>query len=329
MPACRLLPVAPLLLLCLIAGCAAPGEKRETIDLTSVELQREDWKAEDDERIAELSHEASMELERVVIPSSDGLSIPAYVFTPRANGGEPRPAVIYLHGGEHGTFASRTVKRVAAMVSRGWVVLAPDYRGSSGYGGAFHDLADYGGAEINDVLAARNWLVQTGRAWDDRIAVLGLSHGGYNALMAAARAPEGFAACVDFFGPTDLVYRVTSTPEENPNAAPGDPEKFARMVGVTVEQDVQAYRDRSPRFLAAQIFSPVLILHGTEDRVVDIEESEWMEAALLSAGHPDFRLVRLEGADHGFPPELFDPAWEEAIGFLRDRLAGNPAGGRP
>lgn len=314
----------PALCLACASSSSVPSEgpsagPTELVHSESSLLQRTAEKTADDERVASLAADR-MVFRRVVIPSSDGLPIPAYLFEPQDLAAAPRAAVLFLHGGEHGTFGSRSVPRVEGLVQAGFVVLAPDYRGSSGYSQEFHDSADYGGKEIDDVIASRDWLVARGYAAEGRVGVLGSSHGGYNALLAAARSPEDFDACVDFFGPTDLVYRVTSTPAENPNAAPGDPEKFARMVGATVEQDLEAYRSRSPRFVAAMIRAPLLIVHGTDDGVVDIRESEWLVSALREAGHADFRFLPVEGADHGHPSEAFAPAWEEVLLFLSERL---------
>ena len=304
----------PLLLLCVIlTGCSTNSLH------TRLELTTE--KRADNERIAELASGA-MTLQHVLIESVDGLKYPAYLFTPLDTTGMSalRPTVIYQHGGEHGTFSARVMRHVPRFIDRGWNVLALDYRSSSGYGQAFLDLADYGGLEIDDALAARDWLVEQGHAPAGKIATLGGSHGGYNSLMAVARRPNDFAACVDFYGPTDLVYRVTSSPEENSNAAPGDPAKFARMVGATVQENEQAYRDRSPRFLAERITTPVLIIHGTADGLVNIRESQWLVEAFKAAGKENFEYMVIEDARHGFPAELYEPAWDRAVEFLAEHL---------
>jgi dipeptidyl aminopeptidase/acylaminoacyl peptidase len=233
--------------------------------------------------------------------------------------------VIYAHGGEHGQFNSRALPRVAALVERGWVVLAPDYRSSSGYGQAFHDAADYGGREIDDMLAARDWLAGLPQVDPRRIAILGLSHGGYNALMALARAPGTFAAAVDFFGPTDLVWRLTAPPGENPNARPDDRERFTRMVGRSIEEAPELYRERSPRFVADRIAEPVLILHGAKDSVVRVQESVWLAEALARAGHRDFAFHVIADGEHGYPPAQMDEGWALALDFLA-RVFAEPAG---
>ncbi|MEO7386516.1 MAG: hypothetical protein ABIX37_06245, partial [Gammaproteobacteria bacterium] len=102
-------------------------------------------KQADDLRI-EAAVRGSVDYRKLDYASTDGLAIPAYLFRP-LNAAAPgtRAAVIYVHGSQHGQFSSRNVPRVADLVRRGYVVLAPDYRSSAGYTQAFHDAADYGG----------------------------------------------------------------------------------------------------------------------------------------------------------------------------------------
>jgi len=266
-----------------------------------------------------------LDYQKISYPSGDGLTIPAHLFQPLVPSDEPVPAVIYAHGGQHGQFNSRSLPRVEELVRRGYVVLAPDYRSSSGYSRAFYEAADYGGLEIDDMLAARAYLARLPAVDPERIAILGLSHGGYNALMAVARAPGRFAAAVDFFGPTDLVWRVTATPEENPNTEPGDREIFAGMIGASIDDAPELYRARSPRYVADRIEEPVLILHGDADSVVSLQESEWLAEALTAAGHQDFAFHVIEGGQHGYPAPAMDQAWQLAFEFL-ERVLDNPAG---
>jgi len=139
--------------------------------------------------------------------------------------------------------------------------------------------------------------------------------------MALAVAPGKFAAGVDFFGPTDLVWRLTAKEGENPNAEAGDREYFARMVGRSIDEAPELYRARSPRFLADQIVDPLLILHGEKDRVVLVQESRWMAEALERAGHRDFALHIIRDGEHGYPAPQMDEAWDLALGFLSRVLA--------
>ena len=278
----------------------------------------------DDLRI-EAGTKGTLDYRKISYVSTDGLPIPAYLFKPLARAPGKRAAIIYVHGSQHGQFNSRSLPRVTALVNQGYVVLAPDYRSSSGYTRAFHDAADYGGREIDDMLAARDYLASLPEVDAMRIAILGLSHGGFNVLMALARYPDRFAAGVDFFGPTDLVWRLTATPEENPNAEPGDREYFRGMVGASLEEAPELYRARSPRFIAKQIEAPLLILHGDRDSVVRVQESVWMADALKSAGKSNFTLHIIKDGEHGYPAAQMDEGWQLAFAFLQRVLAPQAA----
>ncbi len=260
----------------------------------------------------------------ITYPSSDGLQIPAYLFRPLRAAAQSMPAVIYAHGGQHGWFRASLMRRIIALVQRGYVVLAPDYRSSAGYSQAFYEAADYGGREIDDMLAARDYLAALPAVDGRRIAIMGMSHGGYNSLMSLIRAPGQFAAAVDFFGPTDLVWRLTAPPGENPNAEPGDRDRFARMVGATIDAAPERYRARSPRYLADRIREPLLILHGDEDGVVLLQESQWLVAALEAAGNRNFAFHVIAGGKHGYPDEAWDHGWQLAFDFLERIMAPTP-----
>lgn len=267
----------------------------------------------DDLRI-ELRSSGQLKFTKITYPSTDGLMIPAYLFEPLASG--RYPAIVEVHGGQHGSVSSRSLARITAWVQSGYVVLAPDYRGSSGYTEDYYATADYGGREIDDMLAAVDYLEALPSVLPGRAGIIGASHGGYNALMAVIRYPDRFRVAVDLFGPTDLVYRLTAKPEENANTDSGDVAYFAKMVGHTIDEAPELYRQRSPRFLAERIKVPLLILHGDKDQVVDVKESLWLVEALQQAGNKQFQYVILEGANHGWPAELWQPGYARAKAFL-------------
>ena len=226
------------------------------------------------------------------------------------------PAVVYVHGSQHGQFNSRAYPRIAELVRRGYIVLAPDYRSSSGYTKEFNDAADYGGREIDDMLAARDYLAALPEVDGRRIVIMGQSHGGYNTLMALARYPDKFVAGVDFFGPTDLVWRLSAKPGENSNAEPGDREYFAKMVGKPIDEAPELYRARSPRYIAKDIKPPLLILHGDKDAVVNVQESVWLADSLKKAGKKDFSIHIIKDGQHGYPAPQMDEMWNLTFEFL-------------
>jgi len=309
-----------------VPAIPATNDAAELKRLWSAQLDAARWekgrleKQVDDLRI-ELFAKGVLDYRKVSYASTDGLAIPAYLFRPLAPPPGRAAAVIVVHGGQHGQFSSRTMPRVAELVRRGHVVLAPDYRSSSGYTREFHDAADYGGREIDDMLAAREYLAALPGVDPARIAILGQSHGGYNTLMALARYPGKFVAGVDFFGPTDLVWRLTAPPGTNGNAESGDREYFAAMVGKTIDEAPELYRARSPRYLARDIKAPLLILHGEKDAIVDVQESLWLAAALEEAGKDNFEIHVIKDGQHGYPAAQMDEAWNLAHAFLEKVLA--------
>jgi dipeptidyl aminopeptidase/acylaminoacyl peptidase len=143
--------------------------------------------------------------------------------------------------------------------------------------------------------------------------------------MALARAPGSFVGGVDFFGPTDLVWRLTAKPGEYPNAEPGDREYFARMVGKGIDVAPELYRARSPRYLADKIKDPLLILHGEKDSVVPVQESAWLAEALERTGKRNFSFHVIKDGEHGYPAPQMDEAWGLALEFL-GRVFGESAG---
>lgn len=305
------------------AELAALQRLLERVDEGDVWTQRRLIRQIDALRIEQASV-GVIDFARVMYSSSDGLEIPAYLFRPLRDTGPPMPAVIYAHGGQHGWFRASLMRRIVPLVQRGYVVLAPDYRSSAGYSQSFYEAADYGGKEIDDMLSARDYLATLPAVDGERIAIAGMSHGGYNALMSLIRAPGKFAAAVDFFGPTDLVWRLTAPPGENPNAEPGDYDKFARMVGATIDAAPERYRARSPRYLADRIRDPLLILHGDEDSVVLLQESQWLATALEAAGNRSFAFHVITGGKHGYPDEAWDRGWRLAFEFLDGIMLADP-----
>jgi dipeptidyl aminopeptidase/acylaminoacyl peptidase len=274
-----------------------------------------------DDLSIELATAGVLDYTKLTYRSSDGLMIPAYLFKSLKPASTTVPAIIYAHGGQHGRFRFSLLKHVEALVQRGYVVLAPDYRGSSGYSPEFYAAADYGGLEIDDMLAAHDFLADLPQVDAKRIAIMGMSHGGYNSLMALIRAPGKFVAAIDFFGPTDLVWRLTATPDENPNIGSNDQEEFTRMVGKSIDAAPELYRARSPRYLAEQIHEPLLILHGDEDTVVLLQESQWLADALEKAGKQNFAFHVIKGGKHGYPEPAWEPGWQLAFDFLQQVMA--------
>jgi dipeptidyl aminopeptidase/acylaminoacyl peptidase len=209
------------------------------------------------------------------------LRFPQYVFSPKKREpGRKYPVVVLPHGGVHGDFGTYHVHVVREMLERGWVVLAPEYRGSTGYGKAFQDAIDYGGLEVDDVVAGLDWAVSELPYVDgSRAAIAGWSHGGLIALLAVIQHPGKWKACYAGVPVTDLVTRLGYHEQSYEDI-------FAAKdhVGKRVVDDVDAYRKRSPVFWASKLKTPLLLHASTNDRDVNVIEAENMIAALKAAG---------------------------------------------
>ena len=221
-----------------------------------------------------------------------------YVFVPKKlDRSRKHPLVVLPHGGVHGDFGTYHVHVVTEMLEKGWVVVAPEYRGSTGYGKAFNDAIDYGGREVDDVVACRDWAVSELPFVDgSRAAIAGWSHGGLIALLAVMQHPEKWKAAYAGVPVTDLVARLGYHEEsyEAEFAAKGH-------VGKKVVEDVDAYRKRSPVFHASKLKTPLLLHATTNDRDVHVLEAESLIAALKAAGKDFEQKIYTDApGGHGF-----------------------------
>ncbi len=221
-----------------------------------------------------------------------------YVFTPKTlDRARKHPVVVLPHGGVHGDFGTYHVHIVKEMLAQGWVVLAPEYRGSTGYGRDFHDAIDYGGLEVDDVVAGLDWAVADLPYVDgSRAAIAGWSHGGLIALLAVMQHPGKFRAAYAGVPVTDLVARLGYHEQsyEDLFAAP-------HHVGKKVVDDVGEYRRRSPVFWAGKLKTPLLVHATTNDRDVNVLEAENLITALKAAGKSfEHRIYEDAPAGHSF-----------------------------
>jgi dipeptidyl aminopeptidase/acylaminoacyl peptidase len=218
-----------------------------------------------------------------------------YVFGPR--GGDPakkRPLLLLPHGGVHADFTTYHAHIVRELMKEGYVVVAPEYRGSTGYGREYQQAIDYGGLEVDDVVAARDWAVATlGGVDPTRVGIVGWSHGGLIALMAAFDHPEKFQAAYAGVPVSDLVARMGYQTES-----------YRRLfsapyhIGKTAGEDVDEYRRRSPVTHVQKLNVPLLVHTNTNDRDVNVVEVQELIAALKAAGK-DFEYKVYEDAPGG------------------------------
>jgi len=260
--------------------------------------------------------EESLALPELVSYPSFDRDIPAWLYRPAGDG--PFPAVLSIHGGPEGqerpSYAYLGFYQY--LVSRGIAVLAPNIRGSSGYGTAYQRLIyrDWGGDELKDIRAAAEHLRAQPWADSERLAVYGGSFGGFATLSAVTRLPEYWAAAVDIVGPSNLVTFVGSVP-------PFWRGMMKRWVG-DAEEDRALLEERSPITYVADVRAPLLVIQGANDPRVVKAESDQMVARLREAGLEVEYFVD-EDAGHGPPGRDGWIDWlRRAATFLEARLTG-------
>jgi dipeptidyl aminopeptidase/acylaminoacyl peptidase len=228
-------------------------------------------------------------------PSKDGKwEISAYVYVPyNAERNGQNAAIVFIHGGPAAQTVNSFNRNIQYLTNQGYFIIAPNYRGSTGYGKEFMDANrfDMGGGDLDDVIAAAEWIKKTGYIDAKKIAVMGGSYGGYLTMMAVTKAPELWAAGVPI---VPFVNWFTEVENEDPLlreydlATMGDPIK-----------DKQRYMDRSPINFVDHIQAPLLILAGGHDPRCPSTESEQVAAAIKKRnGVAELKIYENEG--HGF-----------------------------
>lgn len=247
--------------------------------------------------------------ELISFTSFDGLEIPAFLYMPVR---ENPPVVLHIHGGPESQSRPVFNPVIQYLVNRGYAVLVPNVRGSTGYGRTYTHLDDVEKRmdSVADLQAAAEWLKGSGRVNGDRMAVMGGSYGGFMVLAALTTYPEYWAAGVDivglanfdtFFKNTGAYRRHWRTPEY------GDPEIHADL-----------FRRISPIHYVDRIRAPLIVIHGDNDPRVPVNETEQIVEA-LSARHVPVELIRFPDEGHGVAKLKNKLVAYRAIGEFLDR----------
>lgn len=204
-----------------------------------------------------------------------------YTFVPRGlDKSQKHPLIVLPHGGVHANFTTYHTHIIRELMAQGYVVAAPEYRGSTGYGKGFWEAIDYGGREIDDNHATRDFMVENFDYVDGaRVGLLGWSHGGLIALMDAFDNPDDYAAVFAGVPVSDLVARMGYLDDEY-----RDLYSASYHIGKTAQDDVAEYRRRSPVNHAAKLCVPLLIHTNTNDDDVNVLEVEHLIRALKAEG---------------------------------------------
>jgi dipeptidyl aminopeptidase/acylaminoacyl peptidase len=292
-------------------------------------------KAETDRRYADASR-GIMDFRKVSYRSSVGdMDIPAYLFQPlRKGGARGHAAMVWVHGGVHGNWGINMFPFVKEAVERGYVVICPEYRGSTGYGETHHNAIDYGGYEIEDVMSAVEYLRTLDHVDPERLGIMGWSHGGYITLFTVFRDATPFKAAAAMVPVTNLVFRLSYK-------GPRYQRLFAtqsRIRGLPFEKR-NVYIERSPLYHVDKLSTPLLVHVATNDTDVDFVENQQIVDALrarkpelaetkvyvdpapgpTSAGHTFNRRVNVKTLEKDDSPEQRD-SWNRVWTFFEWHL---------
>lgn len=250
-----------------------------------------------------------VEPEVVSWSAPDGAEIPGRLYRP-VTGEDPPPLLVWIHGGPTAQWPVAFNPRVAYFVARGWAVLLPDHRGSTGHGRAFLRALDggWGRTDVADVAAGMQAAAERGWGHPRRMVPIGGSAGGFTALNLAVQAPERCAAVVAAYPVSDLLHTAEETHRFERHY-------FERIVG-PLPAAVDEYRARSPLAAAERIRCPLLVLHGTQDPVVPFAHSrDLVDRVRATGGTAELRAY--EGEGHGWKrPEVVRDELEQIETFL-------------
>ena len=244
-------------------------------------------------------------------PSRDGKwTISAFAYVPnniQRNG--KFPAIVYIHGGPAAQSVNSFNRFIQYIVNQGYLVIAPNYRGSTGYGKEFIDanIGDAGGGDLNDVLDAAEWIKKSGFVDPKKLIVMGGSYGGYLSMMAVTKAPDMWAAAVPI---VPFVNWFTEIANEDPSlreydlATMGDPVKNKAL-----------YEDRSPINFVDQIKAPIAAAGGRQRSAMPGHEAQQVaDAVKKNGGMAQLKIYKDEG--HGFSRvENQIDAYQTSVGF--------------
>jgi dipeptidyl aminopeptidase/acylaminoacyl peptidase len=261
------------------------------------------------------------EMKPVDIKTRDGLNMHAYLTLPAGVPAKNLPMVLFVHGGPWGRDFWGYNSTAQWLANRGYAVLQPNFRASTGYGKKFLNAGDkqWGLKMHDDLIDASNWAVKQGYADAKKIAIMGGSYGGYATLAGMTVTPDYFACGVDIVGPSNLKTLLSTIP---PYWVTGKAIFNKRMGNPDDPADADLIRNASPLFKADQIKKPLLIGQGQNDPRVNVRESEQIvDAIQKNNGSVTYVVYSDEG--HGFArPENRIDFNARAENFLSQCLGG-------
>ena len=239
------------------------------------------------------------EFKSVTYKARDGTAIPAYLTMPVSAAAKPAPLVVLPHGGPHARDYPAFDWIVQFLASRGYAVLQPQFRGSTGFGDAFREAGyrQWGGLMQDDVSDGVRAMVEQGIADPHRVCIVGASYGGYAALAGAAFTPDLYKCAVSIAGVSNLRALLESEIPEYGGwggSTSAGISVWKKRIGEPNDPKLDV---KSPINSVKSIKIPVLIIYGTGDGVVPTEQSQRMVKAMTAAGK-DVQVAVLSGEDH-------------------------------
>ncbi len=296
-------------------------DSQRVIDLWTYDLKMRSARQLTQSAIASLSPSSVPPAQIVHYKSFDGQIISAYLWMPfnlKRDGSNP--AIVLPHGGPTGQIRNTFDARAAALASRGYICIAPNVRGSSGYGLEFQkaNIKDLGGGDLQDEVYATKFLLATGFVDSKKIGITGGSYGGYMTLMAIGKVPEIWAAAVELYGVINWKTMATNADpflQQYVKALLGDP-----------ENDREVYENTSPLKYIRNEKVPLLVLQGENDIRVPKEESDQVVSILKQEGRTvEAHYYPQEG--HGFAKrENQIDALKRMVDWFDKYMKGAPSG---
>jgi len=253
----------------------------------------------------------------VTYKSFDGTAISAIVTMPFNLKRDGRnPAIVIPHGGPTGQSQDGFSRYATAFATRGYIVIQPNFRGSTGYGKAFQEanFKDLGGGDLKDTIAAKTFLVGSGYVDPKRVGIFGGSYGGFMTLMAIGRTPDEFAAAVQWFG--IINWRTMYRDQDELLKA------YQRSLLGTPEENPDVYDASSPLTYMKAAKAPLLSLQGENDIRVPRGQAQEVEDILKAKGNT-VETVFYKAEGHGFQKrETQLDALRRTIGWFDTYLKG-------
>jgi dipeptidyl aminopeptidase/acylaminoacyl peptidase len=253
--------------------------------------------------------------------SSDGLDIPAYLTLPKGLEAKNLPLIVYPHGGPWGRDSFGYDTNAQFLANRGYAVLQPNFRASTGYGKKFLNAGngEWGRKMQDDITWGVKALVGSGMVDAKRVGISGGSYGGYATLAGVAFTPTVYAAAVAYVAPSNLITLLDAIP---PYWEAGRKQMYTRMGDPTTPQGKALLIAESPLTQAKAIVTPLLVVQGKNDPRVNVRESDQIVAAVRDNGKP-VKYIVAPDEGHGFARPINTLAYVTAMeDFFAQYLGG-------